>query len=80
MGHIDKLKYYNTSHLKLIVNVLNILQTSSDHTYGVIMDSFHISRFYGKTHYIDFDEKSRKCRVRKKKKCWAPSEEKLVKK
>lgn len=65
--------------LKLIANVLNTLRFTSDHTYGIKLDSFHMSRFYNKTHYIDFNEKAGKCRVYKKLKCWASSEEKFVK-
>lgn len=70
---------FTLPELKLIAKVLNILLATSDHTYGAKLDSFHISRFYSKTHYIDFNEKAGKCRVYKKLKCWAPPEEKFTK-
>lgn len=68
---------FTLKELSLISKVLNTLLLSSDHTYGVKMDSFHIGRFNSKKHYIDFNEKHGKCKVYKKYKNWQPSEEKL---
>lgn len=70
---------YTLTDLNVIAKAINILLLSSDHTYGIKMDSVHISRFYNKTHYLDFNEKSRKCKVYKKYKGWEPVEEKFVK-
>lgn len=70
-------KSYTLKELNVIAKAITILLLSSDHTYGVTMNSFHIGRFYSKTHYIDFNEKARKCKVYKKYKGWEAGEEKL---
>lgn len=71
------MKNYTLKELKFIAKVLNVLLLRSDHTLAVNMNTFHMSRFYSKHHYIDFNEKTKKCRVYKKDKSWEPSEEKF---
>lgn len=51
-----KLKNYSQSELKTIAEALNMLRKDSNETKGVVMNTWHFTRFANKTHYIDFNE------------------------
>ncbi len=61
--------------LELVAFTLNVLSTQSDKIITPpLLNTYHTSRFYNDTHYIDFGGK---CKVYKKYKGWKPNSEKL---
>ena len=54
--------------LNVIAEALNILIKNSNKTKGVIMNSYHLSRFQSKTHCLDYNEQLKKIKVYKKDK------------
>ena len=89
--NIEKSKEYSNYDLSIIAETLNVLKMSGK-TSGlefryldekkldyctVEMNTYHFSRFYNKTHYIDYNERLCKFRVYKKYKGWELCEHEL---
>ena len=73
------MKNLKKKELELIAEVLNSLVKNTDKTTGVKMNTIHFSRFFNKTHYIDFNEKKCCFKVYKKYINWKkPIKEKKI--
>lgn len=67
------MKNYTNKDLKFIAHILNKLSARSNKTNGVEMNTYHFSRFYNSTHYIDHNARYG-FKVYKKYKGWEHDE------
>ena len=59
------MKNYSKLELDTIAGALNVLIQDSNKTKGVVMNTFHFTRFANKTHYIDYLETTKQFHVYK---------------
>ena len=69
----SKFVEFTTEELNVIAKALNILKIQTPQAMGVSMNTYHMTRFYNETHYID---SAGTFKVYKKYKGWKPNEEK----
>ncbi len=72
------IKSYFKRQLDTIAHTLNVLNADSDKTTGLNFNTYHFTRFFNKTHYIDYQEAQKKFKVYRKYKGWKPNEETIT--
>lgn len=70
------MKNYSFKDLKFIAHVLNKISARSNKTLGASMNTYHFTRFYNATHYIDHSARYG-FKVYKKYKGWEEDDEVL---